>query len=404
VSRGNAAERLDQARGDRPPEALVAAEIRRVRSAESDPREQPPPEGTVRPPQRPVGYSFAEAIEKPLTTSYCIKGFARPGEITVLFGESGALKSFVGIDAALHYASGSSRWLGNRVRGPGGVLFIIGEGAPGFPKRLRVWAMERGVSELPAYVHPAAVDLFDGPELLHTVIEQAEEVIGCAVSLIVVDPLGVMFGCGDESKNPDVARVFNNLRLALGGQRAAILIHHVGHGDKARERGAYTVRSNADARFQVEYQESTKVLTVGHLKEKENALSDPAYLAAKVVVLGTDDDGDPISSLVLEPTAERPADVTEWKGAVKKTDQEALRVLARLWLSNGRAAVLSATWRQELHREGMLPEKGQADDSAANARAFQRTAKVLREADLVGAVGFGKATSYAPKTPGVGLE
>jgi hypothetical protein len=392
----SAAATLDAAaaeRGGR--ERIVGAALRKVSAA--DPRQEPPD-------NLALGYSFAEALAQPLTTSYLVKNVLRPYEITVLFGESGALKSFAAMDVALHFAAGLESWLGNRVRGPGGVLFLVGEGAGGFPKRLKAWALERGVSDLPAYVYPAPVDIFGGPDQLQRVIEQAEAAIGCRVGLVVIDPLSVMFGEGDESKNPDAARTFSNLRMALGSERSALAVHHVGHGDKGRERGAYQIRSNADARFLVEYEESSGIVSIGHLKEKEGARSETAYLAARVVVLGTDDDGDPISSLVLTATEDRPTQATEWKGAVKQSDQKGLRVLGQVWLQAGRMAVSSAAWRQELYRLDMLPDKGAGDDSEANRKAFQRMAKVLRDAELVCQSGSGKSTAYSPATPGVEAE
>ena len=76
-------------------------------------------------------------------------------------------------------------------------------------------------------------------------VAEAEKALGIRVELVVFDTFSLMLGAGEESSNRDVTRVVNNIRLALDG-RSAACIHHTGHGDKTRERGAYQIRANAD--------------------------------------------------------------------------------------------------------------------------------------------------------------
>lgn len=344
----------------------------------------------------PVGQTLVVAIRAALSTDYAIKHFCQCGEVCVLFGESGALKSFLCVDAGLTVASqepDGPRWLGRRVRG-GGVLFIVGEGAPGMPRRLRAWLDRFGVKgkplevqaeALPVYVFPKPVDLHFGPSALADVVSEAERALGVPVRLAVIDPLGLMMGDGSEQSNGDVARAFNHLRLVLGPNRAALIVHHSGHGDKDRERGAITIRTNADTRFRVEFDEFSRVMTLGHLKEKDGPLGDDTFLTFESVLLGHDDDGDEVTSLILATTTERPEKPDERKGSLQPSAIKALRVLGAMWQG---APVSPSEWRKAMHIAGHL-NADEAEDSDANRRTFQRHVKALTAAELVEKIGNG---------------
>jgi len=182
-----------------------------------------------------------------------------------------------------------------------------------------------------------------------------------------------------------------------------VLIHHSGHGEKGRERGASTIATNADSRFIVRHDEPSGVLTLGHLKEKEAARNGDVFAASRVVVLGQDEDGDDVASLVVDETTERPAERADWKGALKQSDLTALRELSQLWLLDQRKPVQAARWRQALHARALLNAK-EPDDSDGNRRAFQRIAALLRNAGMVQQHGKSRFVSYEPVMPGVGAE
>jgi len=342
---------------------------------------------------RPAGLTFDEAIAIPVRALYHVKHLCAPGEITLIFGESGSYKSFIVTDAGLTVAAGAPRWFGARVNA-GAVLFIVGEGSAGIAKRWQAWSQERGdVRGLPVFLWPYPVDLFEGPGPLVDVLAHAEQRLGRVVSLVVIDPLGLMFGRGgDESSNGDAGRVFTNVRTALGPDRGALATHHSGHSDKGRERGASTLRTNADRRFLVEFQDGdAPVVTIANLKEKDDAESDRLYLAPRVVTLGADADGDPITSVVLETTVNRPAEATKWKGALSKRDLDGLKVLRQLH-QRTRLPIHVGAWFAAMQRKGLA---GEAQGDTA-LRTCRRIAKALRDAEQVETIGVGRSTSYAP--------
>ncbi len=108
------------------------------------------------------------------------------------------------------------------------------------------------------------------------------------VGLVIVDTYSTNLGDGEEQSNSDAAVVLNNVRAACGSDRGAILVHHVGHGDKSRERGAYRLRANADRRFMVQRDDGNRgdILTVVNEKSKDDAELPELRLVWESVDLG----------------------------------------------------------------------------------------------------------------------
>lgn len=288
-----------------------------------------------------AGYTFEQAMGKPLSSPYIVKGVCDPGAITIAFGDSGALKSFVMIDLMAHIAIGKP-WRGRRVRGTG-VLAVIGEGQGGYSKRLRAWAKGNGVNpaDVRLYVHPQSLDLMASGGQLAAAIAEAEKALGCAVGVVLIDTLSTCLGAADEQGNSDLARILANVRKGMGPARAAVLTHHVGHADKTRERGAYVIRANADFRFLIE--RTGQTVTVTNLKAKDGDELAPMTFGYRVVELGTDEDGDPITSLVVdlsEAVAEQVRRVPMPQGDIQKLAYEAISALLRKSPHFGKAGAL----------------------------------------------------------------
>jgi len=286
----------------------------------------------------PRGYTFAQACDAPLTSSYTVKGIAEPGAVSVFFGDSGTMKSFITTDLAAHV--GSSRdWCGRRVRGTG-VLVILGEGQAGYAKRLRVWAAERGIAPalVNLYVMPSPVDLSTDSEDVAVAISEAENALGRAVGFVLIDTYSTNLGDADEQSNSDAARVLGHARAAAGPYRALVFVHHVGHSEKDRERGAYQIRANADFRFKIERSGAT--ITMTNAKAKEGCELPPMYFRFREIELGTDDEGDRITSLVMEPTdqpTQKPREVAKPAGANQRIVWDVVGELLRQSTTYGMA-------------------------------------------------------------------
>lgn len=259
------------------------------------------------PRKRPVpavsGYTFKEAAESPLAFGEpLVDGVMDVGQLAIFYGESGCMKSFVISDFAFHVANGWD-WCGLQTYGKKrGVLIILGEGQSGYRKRIKALANYHGITDAAIYIVPEPVALDEEAGKLVIWIAEAEKALGIRVELVVFDTFSLMLGAGEESSNRDVTRVVNNIRLALDG-RSAACIHHTGHGDKTRERGAYQIRANADVRVLVTRDEENKgkVITVNNAKQKDDGEFEAINLTWNVVEVG-ERNGRTMTSLVLQPT------------------------------------------------------------------------------------------------------
>lgn len=262
------------------------------------------------------GYPWKTVSEEDVTSmAYLIKGVINQGDVAFMFGDSGTMKSFVATDMAFHVATGQ-KWQRHRVK-KSGVLVVIAEGQAGYKKRIKAVIQKHNKLNVPIWILPEPVALDRDADTLRVWTRMAEEALGCEINLILMDTFSLMLGDGDESSNSDVSTALNGLRKAADG-RAVLLIHHTGHGDKTRERGAYQMRGNADVRILVERDEDGKgrVITVSNLKNKDDCLFEPINLGFEVIDLGTDADGDAVTSLVIVETDEEP--ITTKSGKVNK--------------------------------------------------------------------------------------
>jgi hypothetical protein len=266
------------------------------------------------------GYAFDSVkIDRIHYVDYIIKHVINRGEVAVVFGDSGSMKSFVCMDMLFHAVNGWA-WRGNKVQPEGCAgLVVLGEGQAGYQKRLAALTKHHSKSlkgSVPIWIVPEPVRLDNGHMLLAAWIEQAEKKLGKEIKVVLMDTLSLMLGDGDESSNADIAVAMNNARAAVG-HRTIVLVHHTGHGDKTRERGAYQIRGNADVRILIKRDEGGKgkVITVSSLKSKDDAEFADINLSYQVEVLGMDQDGEDITSVVITDTDLKPQDASTPKGS-----------------------------------------------------------------------------------------
>lgn len=292
---------------------------------------------------------------------YIMKNVILHNEIIFAFGESGAMKSFFAIDVAGHIAAGMD-YYGHKVHQTG-VVYIAGEGGQGLRPRAMAWMTHHHIdasSEQPKlYVATEQANLmFDGGQIKAT-IEIAERVMGCEVGFVVFDTLSANFGAGDESRAEDIGRVLQTARASCG-DRAILFVHHVGHGDKTRERGSYALRAAADRRIFIERPEGGPLVTVSCVKAKDDIPFKPMVFEWHVVDVGwVDADGDPITSVVLTPSDKQP-DRTNTR---IKTDGKPLDYVRQ-------AIAICGSNQREVVRTQFYAIYGKGDD--ANRKAFNR--------------------------------
>lgn len=334
----------------------------------------------------PSGYYLTPAVDylaQPAPIRWLVKGWIPERSVVMLYGESGAGKTFVALDIAASLATGAA-WMGCATR-QGAVVYLAGEGNYGLRQRVASWAKERGQRELGRlFVSNRGIDI-DHKEAAAEILRAVREASVGDVSLLVIDTLNRHMA-GDENKAQDVRGLLGSCAVVAAALGCAVMIvHHTGHGEatRDRERGSSALRAAMDASMQVRRAKSGEV-TVQAVKAKDWEPPPAVHAALVAVDLGwTDEDGQPISGAALRPCAApvKPAGETKVGREAKK--------FANAWWASG--AAVTGDGMPFLGREALLTYLVEHDGiSRASAQQYvkpngRRLISVLLEAEMIAA-------------------
>jgi RecA-family ATPase len=238
---------------------------------------------------------------------WLIKGLFRAESQVVLYGPSGHGKSFVALDWALSIAAGQP-WLGRNVK-QGPVVYVVSEGGRGILKRVTAWMKEKGIEDIrSAFFLEDAVQMTNDDD-----INAFLEDLGVLRAfdhgnpkLIILDTFARSFVGGDENSAREMGiwiQASRRLQLATGA--AVMAVHHTGKPNQSgstTERGSSALRAAAETMIRVTLDDKKGVVTIKNDKQKEDEPFGPIRLQSKQVNVGYDEEGDPVTSLVLLPS------------------------------------------------------------------------------------------------------
>lgn len=242
---------------------------------------------------------------------YLVKGLIPAGALCSIYGPGGSFKSFLAVSLACHIASGTS-WGGRRVN-QGAVLFIAGEGGTGVSRRIRAW--ELSVNDEMALDNLFRVDcpIFPAaPGSIEQVILATQDIknmTGMPVRLIILDTLARCFGNSDENTARDMGAFIQGCDAIRYHTRAAMMIvHHSGKDQERGARGSSAFQAALDAEFNVRREGRRNAITLSCTKMKDAEMPEVTAYDLEEVVIYTDSDGEPVTSLVLNDEPRQPDD------------------------------------------------------------------------------------------------
>lgn len=228
-----------------------------------------------------------------------VKDVLPQAEAAMVYGESGSGKTFFVLDLVAAIARGIV-WRGKKVK-QGRVVYVVAEGAGGFRNRLKAYArhheieldhLDIGViSDAPNFTKPIDIKALIASLKMHG-----------RVDVIVVDTLARVTPGANENAGEDMGKVLgycNAIHRATGA--LVVLIHHSGKDAAKGARGWSGVKGAMDAEIEIVRAERDRVAIISKQKEGEDG-EEFGFKLAQIPV-GVDDDGDPVSSCVIEVSA-----------------------------------------------------------------------------------------------------
>jgi hypothetical protein len=263
--------------------------------------------------------------------AWIVWGIIEAGSLCMIFGASGTFKSFLTIALCACIATGRE-FFGHKVK-KGAVYYIAAEGQGGIIRRFRAFSQEAGVdiTNAPLYRYTGAVNLLDAADILISALEETVEEETEPPALAVIDTWSRALA-GDDSDTAAAAEGLHKLDMirAKFPAMAILLIHHVGHKEQHRARGASLIHAGVDSEFRVEKDAAENIIFT-NTKSKESELLPPMAFRARSVKLLADnggfilnENGEPETSAVLEQVDYEPPKNQEGMGKNQKKIVEIL--------------------------------------------------------------------------------
>jgi hypothetical protein len=262
-----------------------------------------------------------------LSDSYVVKGLISRGSTVAIIGPTGSGKTFCTTDLAVHIAA-SRHWRRRRVAG-GLVVYAALEGPASAENRFVACRDELGIDPgIPLRLTPGPVNLrnLEDVALLIAFVKQAERDFRTRCAIVIIDTLSRAIAGGDENAPEGMGALVtgaDTVRLATGA--AVLLVHHTGKDESRGSRGHSNFPAAIDTEIAISMQGDLRVATV--TKQRDFPSGERFAFRLRVVELGHDNDGDAVTSCVIEPVDELPAPRREVSGK----NQTALLAAIQEW-------------------------------------------------------------------------
>lgn len=304
------------------------------------------------PPRRRFELVPFDRIELQTSGNYVVKGLIPAEALTVIWGPPKCGKSFLVSDIAFHVALGWE-WRGKRVKA-GPVVYVAAEGEHGFRARKEAFRQERLSNyskPVPFYLVPASLDL--AHEYGKLIRDIRESLGNKQPVMIVIDTLNRTMS-GSESRDEDMAAYIKACdRIREEFSCAVVVVHHCGI-ETSRPRGHTSLSGAADAQIAVKRaRDGMMTATIELMKDGE--VGEVFASSLRVIEVGIDEDGDPITSCVVEPT-DVPSNRKPNPRLSMKQDL-ALRALRDFCIEQKTDSINEDSYRRILERDRVIDPK-----------------------------------------------
>lgn len=268
---------------------------------------------------------WARLREPGFEHEWLVKGLLTRSERSMVAGPSQSGKSFFCLDLAMSVARGVD-FFGHKVSHPGGVIYQAGEGGRGIKRRLDAYMNDRGVETsdtIPFVLLPAPLDLYASDDPTNAFIDEVlhwGRTFDVPLELIVIDTFSAASPGANENASEDVSKILarcERIEQATGAH--VMLVHHM-NADGNKPRGHTSIFANLEQVIVVtntEVKDDEQIVasfrdgsptTVRRdireakiAKQKDGEAGGVINFVLNAVKIGSDEDGDAITSCVIEP-------------------------------------------------------------------------------------------------------
>ena len=297
-----------------------------------------------------------------------VKGVIPERGIAAIFGPSGSGKSFLMVDMAINIAKGAD-WFGYRAKSCP-VTYVCLEGEAGLSVRLAAFRTKGSI--------PKGIEFIDQPVNLLAAndlrdLVQAIRANQMGEGIVIIDTLNRAVPGMDENSSVDMGHAINACKVIQQGVGGLVLlVHHSGKDATKGMRGHSSLHAALDAAIEVKRSGDDREWSVVKAKDGADGKAHPFML--EVVDMGEDEDGDPITSCVIRPSAGagvKAKPLTQ----IQQVGMDAFMAAALANIGDADQTVHARVdqWRDEFYR------RSTADNTDSKARSFHRVRVALVE-------------------------
>lgn len=345
-----------------------------------------PEEESENPFAKRLAYDSDAALDAIANQQWLIDNVIPADAFGVIYGPSGAYKSFIGLDLSASIASGKT-WHGNDVDNAGHVIYMAAEGATGLHLRKKAWEIryQKPLKNLGILGCAVTINETIECQLLVDLCLAAADELQEPVRMVVIDTLARSFA-GDENSAAEMGafvRSCDRIRAATGA--TVLVIHHSGKDAEKGARGSSALRAACDFEFKVT-SSGKKVTKLTCTKAKDSdPIEDMGFKLESVEIGRKDSKGRPMVSLVPKYDNEACGERNDLTGHNQMLNSLIAREMAR----TGDDWVM-----KELVRDSFFHAMGGKSDS--NRVMFNRALKHLTDEEWITMDAAGKISRTSP--------
>ena len=290
------------------------------------------------------GYYFPAYMESELDSipdpDFLIDQNVGEASTHMVFGPSGALKTFYVLDQALHgvtnrvwAAKTEHSFPGFKIKRPLRVAMIVGEGARGMKRRIRAWKLRHNVNKDLMFLVLPIMPVFKFPTEREKLVRTIKHHLGTC-DLVIIDT-AMRASSGLNLMDPTGARDFLDTLDDVSGRldgAAMTFVHHTGKDIGKGALGADYLKAHVDYVDFIECVHEApgeRIIKVQNHKAKDGEKRADMWFKATQQDIPVKGASVPVRSLVLERHGKVPPKSFA-SGAVSKADQRVNEVRAAL--------------------------------------------------------------------------